>query len=53
MRGTDERTGSQFSHVDLKARIPKGHPLRTIRVIVNGALSQLNADFAAIYTPLV
>src|ERR1700685_4431304 len=52
MRGTDERSGSLFSYVDLEARIPKGHPLRTIREIVNGALSKLSANFSAMYAPL-
>src|SRR5215469_17480751 len=52
MRGTDEGSGSLFSYVDLEARVPKDHPLRTIRAIVNAALSDLNADFAAMYAPL-
>ena len=39
MRGTDERSGSLFSYVDLEARVPKDHPLRAIREIANGALS--------------
>ena len=52
MRGTDERSGSLFSYVDLETRVPKDHPLRTIREIVNGALSQLSAEFAAMYAPL-
>src|SRR5438270_3537108 len=38
-----ERSGSLFSYVDLEARVPKGHPLRTIREIVNRALSDLSA----------
>ena len=52
MRGTDERSGSLFSYVDLEARVPKGHPLRAIREIVNGALVEMSADFAALYAPL-
>jgi transposase len=52
MRGTDERSGSLFSYVDLEARVAKGHPLRTIRAIVNQALSDLSADFAGMYAPL-
>src|ERR1700692_598395 len=52
MRGTDERSGSLFSFVDLEARVPKGHPLRAIREIANGALLDLSADFAAMYAPL-
>ena len=52
MRGSDERSGSLFSYVDLEARVPKGHPLRTIRQIANGALSDLSADFEAMYARL-
>ena len=28
MRGTDQRSGSLFSYVDIEARVPKEHPLR-------------------------
>jgi transposase len=52
MRGTDERSGSLFSYVDLAAWVPKDHPLRAIREIANGALLDLSADFAAMYAPL-
>ncbi len=52
MRGTDERSGSLFSYVDLEERVPEDHPLRVIREIANRALSDLSADFAAMYTPL-
>ena len=38
MRGTDERSGSLFSYVDIEARVPAGHPLRRIRDLVNHAL---------------
>ena len=51
MRGTDERSGSLFSYVDLETRVPKDHPLRAIREIVNAALSDLSADFATMYAP--
>ncbi|MFN4203283.1 MAG: IS5 family transposase [Tabrizicola sp.] len=50
MRGTDEASGSLFSYVDLEARIPARHPLRTIRRVVNGALVSLDAEFKALYT---
>jgi transposase len=50
MRGSDERSGSLFSYVDLEARVRRDHPLRTIREIVNGALGDLSKDFAKIYT---
>lgn len=50
MRGTDETSGSLFSYVDLEARIPARHPLRTIRPVVNDALASLDAEFAVLYT---
>ena len=49
MRGSDQTTGALFSYVDLEGRVPAGHPLRTIREIVNGALVSLDADFEALY----
>ena len=51
MRGSDERTGSLFSFVDLEARVRRDHPLRPIRQIANAALEDLSADFAALYRP--
>jgi len=52
MRGTDEHSGSLFSYIDLEARVPEAHPLRSIRVIVNAALTNLDAAFEAMYAPL-
>lgn len=51
MRGSDERTGSLFSYVDLEARVRRDHPLRPIREIANAALAALSEDFAALYPP--
>lgn len=51
MRGSDGRSGSLFSYVDLEARVRRDHPLRVIRLIADGALSDLNEDFAALYPP--
>lgn len=42
MGGSDERTASLFSFVDLKERVPKQHRLRKRRQIVNGALVSLD-----------
>ena len=50
MRGSDERSGSLFSYVDLEARVRADHPLRTIREIANAALVDLSKDFAKLYT---
>src|SRR6187399_2440846 len=51
MRGSDERTGSLFSYVDLEARVRGDHPLRVIREIVNAALVAMDVDFAVLYPP--
>ena len=50
MRGSDERTGSLFSYVDLEVRVRGDHPLRAIRGIVNAALSDLSRAFDELYT---
>src|SRR5579863_3082767 len=52
MRGSDERSGSLFSFVDLEARVGRDHPLRTIRAIVNEAMSALAGEFSALYSPI-
>ncbi len=49
MRGSDGRSGSLFSYVDLESRVRADHPLRTIRAIVNEALAGLSGEFEAIY----
>ncbi len=51
MRGSDGRSGSLFSYVDLEARVRRDHPLRSIREIANSALADLSEDFAALYPP--
>jgi transposase len=52
MRGGDGRSGSLFSYVDLEARVGKNHPLRTIRLLVDEALSGLEKEFSALYSPM-
>lgn len=49
MRGSDEKTGSPFSYVDLVDRLPTKHPLRLIRRILNDALVRLVAEFNVLY----
>jgi len=51
MRGSDATTGAMFSYVDIEARVPAKHPIRTIRRIVNAVLERFDADFTAIYAP--
>ena len=50
MRGGDQSSGSLFSYVDLERRVPRDHPLRTIRHIVNDVLAGLSDEFEALYS---
>jgi transposase len=50
MRGSDDRSGSLFSYVDIEARVPTTHPLRHIRELVNAALARLDGRFVTLYS---
>jgi transposase len=50
MRGSDKRSGSLFSYVDLEARVRGDHPLRRIRAFADTALGALSDDFARLYS---
>jgi len=52
MRGSDARSGKLFSYVDLEQRVPSQYPLRAIRTIVNEALTDMGAEFEAIYSTI-
>jgi len=52
MRGGVEQTGVLFSYVDLEARVRRDHPLRSIREIVSAALTILEPEFSALYSPI-
>ena len=49
MRGSDRRSGELFSYIDIESRIRADHPLRTIKSIVDDALSEMSAEFDALY----
>lgn len=49
MRGSDERSGSLFSYVDLESRVRGDHPLRPIREVANAALLDLTGEFDKLY----
>lgn len=52
MGGSDERSGSLFSYVDLEGRVRRDHPLRRIRDVANAALANLTSDFDTLYSGL-
>ena len=49
MRGRREPQSLMLAFVDLEQRVPKNHPLRTIRVLADQALAALSATFDAMY----
>jgi len=50
MRGDDIHQDSMFSYLSPEARVPKDHPLRPVRRMVNQALRELSRDFQAMYS---
>ena len=49
MRGPDIHQETLVGTVIAKQRVPKDHPLRPIREMVNEALANLDKDFNALY----
>lgn len=49
MRGQDIPQTSLFSFVDMEARIPKGHPLRRIRPLIDRGLARLEPLLSTMY----
>lgn len=49
MRGETDPQPEMFSYVDLESRIPKQHPIRKIRRIVDQALTELEPAFGSMY----
>jgi transposase len=50
MRGDDNHQDAMFSYLSPEARVPKDHPLRPLRQMVNRALRELSRDFQAMYS---
>ena len=50
MRGDDIHQDAIFSYLSPEGRVPKDHPLRPLRQMVNQALRELSRDFAAMYS---
>jgi transposase len=49
MRGEDLQQDELFSYGSLEERVPAGHPLRPIRVMVDEALKEMDGRFEEIY----
>jgi len=52
MRGIDQTTDELFSYRTLEERVPKDHPLRPFKVLVDSVLSSMDEEFDAVYAPM-
>lgn len=50
MRGDDRQPEAMFSYVSAEERVPKDHPLRTIRPMVDAALRDMSKEFDTLYS---
>lgn len=50
MRGDDLDSSAMFSYISPEQRIPKDHPLRALRVMVDAALEDLSPRFSKLYS---
>jgi hypothetical protein len=47
MRGEDLQQSAMFSYLSPEERVPKDHPLRKLRPLVDAALRRMSRRFAA------
>jgi transposase len=52
MRGELEDSEGMFSYITPAQRVPKDHPLRPIRTMVDAALKELSPTFQRLYSPI-
>ena len=50
MRGEDQNQEDMFSYISPEKRIPRDHPLRTVRQMVDAILAELSPHFSKIYS---
>jgi transposase len=52
MRSPDITQHKLYSYQDLESRIPAKHPLRKLRVLVDGILRTMDEQFTALYSEI-
>ena len=50
MRGRHEEQEVMLAFVDIEGRVPKDHPLRTIKTVADEALARLSPEFDRMYS---
>ena len=50
MRGRHEEQEVMLAYVNLEERVPKDHPLRTIKTVADEALNRLSPEFDRMYS---
>ena len=50
MRGLEGSQVELFAYVQLESRIPKDHPLRRIKPLVDHVLNELDGEFEKLYS---
>lgn len=50
MRGDDQGQGGAFSYISIEQRVPKDHPLRSLRRLVDQVLKEMSPQFSRIYS---
>src|SRR3990172_3052457 len=50
MRGQDQQQEGMFSYISPEQRVPRDHPLRRVRALVDVALKQMSPQFAELYS---
>jgi len=48
MRGMDHQQSGMFSYISAQRRVPKDHPLRALRAMVDAALKESSWRFDAV-----
>ena len=49
MRGDDQQQSGMFSYISAKQRVPRSHPLRPVRKMVDEALAEMSPQFSRLY----
>ena len=52
MRGIDTKQASMLCLVSLEDRVPRNHPLRAIKKMMDAALAELSGVFDAMYSAI-